>query len=61
MSAIALFADIAFFPPPPIRPGRHEPVRDRRPRQGRIRRVIRHLWAVPYERYIPHVLRDYPY
>ena len=61
MSAIVIFADIAYIPSPPIRPRRQEPARDRRPRLGRIRRAIRNLWSAPDERYIPFVLRGYPY
>ena len=61
MAAIALFADFAFFTQPPQRPTRHEPVRDRRPRASRLRRAIGRLWVAPRERYIPQVLRNYPY
>ena len=47
MNAMALMVDVAVFPPSPTPPRRHEPIRDRRPRPSRFRRLLRELWTAP--------------
>ena len=60
MYATRQFVDVALFPLPPLRPHRDAPVRDRRPRFGRLRALLRGAWTAPDERYLPLVVTRYP-
>jgi hypothetical protein len=53
--------DVAMFPLPPLRPDRDAPVRDRRPRFGRVRALLRAAWTAHDEPYLPLVVNRYPY
>jgi hypothetical protein len=60
--AIARYANVAFFPQPPIRPTRREPVRDQRPRRhGRsLLAALRELLVVAESQPAVPALRNYP-
>jgi hypothetical protein len=60
--AIARYVDVAFFPQPPIRPTRREPVHDEQPRRlGRsLLAGLRELFMVAESQPSLPALRNYP-
>ncbi len=62
MHAIARYVDVAFFPEPPHRPTRTQPVREPRPRrQGRsLLAGLRGLFTIAETQPSVPALRNYP-